>query len=192
LDGTFTSFFKDKTSKRSHKTVVIKVFPTILLDDRRIRIRDPYLWLLDPDPDPGGPKTYGSGSDSHHTGLFHLPENCEIFVVDLLLLDALSQHLLSLLHHGQDPGLSLVRPARQEVTSLKNNSEHLLSFLHHGQDPGLSLVRPAKQEVTSLKATPKMGGNRSHSLLLNICCVHFMKTISWWQGFTTLRILYIW
>jgi hypothetical protein len=26
--GTFTSFFKDKTSKRSHKTVGIKVFLT--------------------------------------------------------------------------------------------------------------------------------------------------------------------
>ena len=29
LDGTFTSFFKDKKSKRSHKTVRIKVFFTI-------------------------------------------------------------------------------------------------------------------------------------------------------------------
>jgi hypothetical protein len=28
-DGTFTSFFKDKKSKRSHKTIGIKVFPTI-------------------------------------------------------------------------------------------------------------------------------------------------------------------
>jgi hypothetical protein len=39
LEGTFTSFFKDKKSKRSHKTVGIKVFLTFLLDDRRIRIR---------------------------------------------------------------------------------------------------------------------------------------------------------
>jgi hypothetical protein len=46
-------------------------------------------------------------------------------MVDLLLLDALSQHLLSFLHHGQDPGLSLVRPDRQEVTSLKNNSKNV-------------------------------------------------------------------
>ena len=28
--GTFTSFFKDKKSKRSHKTVRIKVFLTII------------------------------------------------------------------------------------------------------------------------------------------------------------------
>ena len=31
---TFTSFFRDKKSKKSHKTVGIKVFITILLDDR--------------------------------------------------------------------------------------------------------------------------------------------------------------
>jgi hypothetical protein len=30
LKGTFTSFFKDKKSKRSHKTAKIKVFLTIL------------------------------------------------------------------------------------------------------------------------------------------------------------------
>ena len=30
FEGTFTSFFKDKKSKRSHKTVEIKVFLTIL------------------------------------------------------------------------------------------------------------------------------------------------------------------
>jgi hypothetical protein len=29
IEGTFTSFFKDKKSKRSHKTVGIKVFITI-------------------------------------------------------------------------------------------------------------------------------------------------------------------
>jgi hypothetical protein len=40
FEGTFTSFYKDIKSKRSHKTVGIKVFPTFsLLDDRRIRIR---------------------------------------------------------------------------------------------------------------------------------------------------------
>ncbi len=43
-EGTFTSFFKDKKSKRSHETVRIKVFLTIFAD-----------------PDPGGPKTCGSG-----------------------------------------------------------------------------------------------------------------------------------
>jgi hypothetical protein len=29
FEGIFTSFFKDKKSKRSHKTLGIKVFPTI-------------------------------------------------------------------------------------------------------------------------------------------------------------------
>jgi hypothetical protein len=33
-------------------------FLLFLPDDRRIRIRDPYLSLMNPDP--GGPKTYGS------------------------------------------------------------------------------------------------------------------------------------
>jgi hypothetical protein len=42
---TFTSFFKDKKSKRSHKTVEVKVFLTIFAN-----------WLKDPDPDPWGPK----------------------------------------------------------------------------------------------------------------------------------------
>jgi hypothetical protein len=39
FEGTFTSFFKDKKSKRSHKIVGIKVFLLFLLDDRRIWIR---------------------------------------------------------------------------------------------------------------------------------------------------------
>jgi hypothetical protein len=39
FEGTFTSFFKDKKSKRSNKTVGIKVFFLFLLDDRTIRIR---------------------------------------------------------------------------------------------------------------------------------------------------------
>jgi hypothetical protein len=38
FEGTFTSFFKDKKSKKGHKTVEIKVFLTILLYDRRIRM----------------------------------------------------------------------------------------------------------------------------------------------------------
>jgi hypothetical protein len=38
LDPEPASFFKDKKSKRRHKTVGIKIFLTILLD-RRIRIR---------------------------------------------------------------------------------------------------------------------------------------------------------
>jgi hypothetical protein len=47
LEGPFTSFFKNKKAKRSHKTVKIMVFLTILLHDRRFRI-----W----DPDPDEPK----------------------------------------------------------------------------------------------------------------------------------------
>ncbi len=35
LEDTFISFFKDKKSKRSHKTVRIKVFLLFLLDDSR-------------------------------------------------------------------------------------------------------------------------------------------------------------
>jgi hypothetical protein len=39
FDGTLTSFFRDKKSKKSHKTVGIKVLSYFyLLDDRRIRI----------------------------------------------------------------------------------------------------------------------------------------------------------
>ncbi len=41
FEGTFTSFFFDKKSKRSHKTVGIKFFSLLfLLDDRRIRIQE--------------------------------------------------------------------------------------------------------------------------------------------------------
>jgi hypothetical protein len=75
FEGTFTSFFKDKKSKRSHKTLGIKVFLLYLLDDRRIRMRIyrilMFLGLPDPDPpvrsmdpDTGGPKTLGSGGSS--------------------------------------------------------------------------------------------------------------------------------
>ncbi len=56
FEGTFTSFFKDKKSKRSHKAVGIKVFLTTFAGDRRIRNREP-------DPDPY-PLTNGSGSGS--------------------------------------------------------------------------------------------------------------------------------
>ncbi len=38
FECTLTSFFKDKKSKRSHKTVGIKVFLAIFLDNRRIQI----------------------------------------------------------------------------------------------------------------------------------------------------------
>jgi hypothetical protein len=56
--GTFASFFTNKRSLRSHKTVEIKVFLTIFAwwwDNP-----DPHIWLTDPDP--GGPKTCGSGT----------------------------------------------------------------------------------------------------------------------------------
>ncbi len=57
FEGIFSSFFIDKKSKRSHKTVEIKVF----LNDRRIRIRiHTSVWIriqeaqkhVDPDSDP--------------------------------------------------------------------------------------------------------------------------------------------
>ncbi len=62
FDGSFISVFKDKKSKRSHKTVRIKVFLTILLDDRSIRIHTSDYWIrtreaqkhadpVDPDPE---------------------------------------------------------------------------------------------------------------------------------------------
>ncbi len=62
FDATFTSFFKDKKSWRSHKTATIKVFLTISawLQKDPEPDPDPYLVLIDPDP--GGPKTFGSGS----------------------------------------------------------------------------------------------------------------------------------
>ncbi len=40
FEGTFTSFFKDKKSKRSQKTIGINVFLTIFSNDRMIRIRE--------------------------------------------------------------------------------------------------------------------------------------------------------
>ncbi len=49
FEGTFTSCFKDKKSKRSHNTVESRFFLLFLLDEKRIRIR-------------GGPKTCESGS----------------------------------------------------------------------------------------------------------------------------------
>ncbi len=37
-----------------------------MLDDKSIRIRNPFLVLMDPDPE--SPKTYGSGSETLPTG----------------------------------------------------------------------------------------------------------------------------
>jgi hypothetical protein len=42
--GRFTSFLKDKKSKRSHNAVGIKVFLLFLLGDGRIRIRS-LIWI---------------------------------------------------------------------------------------------------------------------------------------------------
>jgi hypothetical protein len=58
LEDTFTSFFKDKKSKRSHKSIGIKVLRTSFA--WWWKDPEPYLWITDPDT--GGPKTYGSGS----------------------------------------------------------------------------------------------------------------------------------
>ncbi len=57
FEGTFTSFFKGEKTKRSHKTVEIKVFLLFLLIDR-----------MDPDPDPRGPKTCGSRGSGSESG----------------------------------------------------------------------------------------------------------------------------
>jgi hypothetical protein len=68
FENTFTSFFKDKKSKRSHKAVGSRFFLLFLLGDRRIRsrirIHTPDYWIririqeaqkhtdpTDPDPD---------------------------------------------------------------------------------------------------------------------------------------------
>jgi hypothetical protein len=62
FEDTFISVFKDKKPLRSHKKVETKVFLSVLLDEgcgsgfRSVQIMT--------DPDPGGPKTYGSESGS--------------------------------------------------------------------------------------------------------------------------------
>ncbi len=57
FEGTFTTVFIDKKSKRSHKKYLsIKGFLTFIV-----------CWWKDPDP--GGPKTYGSGSTTLGKGI---------------------------------------------------------------------------------------------------------------------------
>ncbi len=59
-----------KQSKRCHKTVEIKVLLTIFAEwekDPDLN-PDPYLWLMEPDPDSAGPKTCGSGESGSGFG----------------------------------------------------------------------------------------------------------------------------
>ncbi len=75
FEGTFTSFFKDKKSKRSHKTVGIKVFLNIFVGEGfgfgvgsgSIPYRTSDLM----DQDTGGPKTCGSGGSGSGTLLYY-------------------------------------------------------------------------------------------------------------------------
>jgi hypothetical protein len=63
FEGTFTSVFKDKKSKRSHKKVEMKDFLTFFAC--LWKEPGPDLHKIMTDPDPGGPITYrsfGSGS----------------------------------------------------------------------------------------------------------------------------------
>ncbi len=92
--------FKDKKSKRSHKTVEIKVFLTIFAWWWKDSDPDPHLWLVDPDP--GGPKTCGSGSGTlgregrtarHHNFCTHSDETKVRFGDIDLTLNTLSQIL---------------------------------------------------------------------------------------------------
>jgi hypothetical protein len=63
--GTFISVFKDNKSLRSHKTVEpVKVFLKILLPDAR----GSGSVKLITDPDSGGPKTSGSGTQGKTIG----------------------------------------------------------------------------------------------------------------------------
>jgi hypothetical protein len=70
----FTSFFKDKKSKRSHKKVGIKVFLLFFLADRKIRIRihnfdywvrireaEKHVDPVDPDPEHWCPHSATTG-----------------------------------------------------------------------------------------------------------------------------------
>ncbi len=64
--GTFTSFFIDKKSLKSHKTVEINVFLTIFAwckkDPDPEPDLDPYLWLMDPKAYWSYRSWFGSGS----------------------------------------------------------------------------------------------------------------------------------
>jgi hypothetical protein len=59
FEGTFTSVFIDKKSKRSHKIVEIKDFLTFFF-----RWKDPDPYKIKRDPDPGDPKTCTDPTDT--------------------------------------------------------------------------------------------------------------------------------
>jgi hypothetical protein len=80
FEGSFASFFLDKKSKRSHKTIGIMFFLLFLLDDRRIRIRiheaQKHTDFTDPDLGPGSAtllKTYGTFSSCRTYIVLSLP-----------------------------------------------------------------------------------------------------------------------
>jgi hypothetical protein len=75
------------------------LFLLLLFDDRMTRIRSSYFWNLDPkpdpylvltDPDPGGPKTYGSGSAT-------LPRNMTFLFLFLVCLRIMIHDILYVL-----------------------------------------------------------------------------------------------
>jgi hypothetical protein len=72
FEARFTSFFKDKKSKRSHKTGGIKSYLTIFAwwvkdpESGPEPDPEPDPYLVEMDPDPEGSKTYKKDSDSQH------------------------------------------------------------------------------------------------------------------------------
>ncbi len=100
FEYTFTSFFKDKKSKWSHKTVGIKVFLTIFAWWWKEPDPDPYLWLMVPDP--GGPKqTDPTDPDPQHWKIpyhSHSSSHSLCQVAQFVALFVCSYHL-SLLSH---------------------------------------------------------------------------------------------
>jgi hypothetical protein len=70
-------FSKIKSNKEVKKQQESSFFLLFLLDDRKIRIRT--SGLMDPDPDPEGPKTYGSRSATL------LGVQCRVALVEVLL-----------------------------------------------------------------------------------------------------------
>ncbi len=96
------SFFKNKSHKKvTYKTVEIKVFLTIFArwwkdpEPEPYPETVPYLWLTDPDADPGGPttyKSYGSGSPTL--------EECIQYVKMFTWICVESRHLLYISYYS--------------------------------------------------------------------------------------------